>query len=115
MKGSIISEQVMNLGEVKEILHNVKERDAELNFRAQKTLEYIDEVVRLDIKEAKKLADDLEKLEIPLLKDQHIQKLVGVLPTNVEDVKVVLQGFSITVTKENMQKIADAVKPYAKE
>jgi DNA-directed RNA polymerase subunit F len=31
------------------------------------------------------------------------------LPRTVEDLKVILQGYTITLTKDNMQKIVDEV------
>jgi len=112
MKSQIISEKVLNLGEVKDLIHKVKRRDMDLNFRAQKTLDYIDEVVKISPANAKKLSEEITNLKVHLLREQHIQKIVSVLPTTPEDVKVVMQGFSLNVTKENLQKIADTVKPF---
>ncbi len=110
MKLKIVSEAPIGLVDVKDILEKAKERDTALNFRAQKTLDYLQQNVTMSAKKVKELADAIAKLEIPRLKDQHIIKVCDTLPATAEDVKLALQGYNVTVTKENLQKIADAVK-----
>ena len=44
------------------------------------------------------------------LKEVHIQKLIDVLPTAEEDVNVVLQGYTLNLKKDDMKKIAEAIK-----
>ena len=61
--------------------------------------------MHLTHKQAKELYDKLISLSIPRLKDEHIHKIIDVLPRNVDDVKLILQGFVITVTKDNSLKI----------
>jgi DNA-directed RNA polymerase subunit F len=38
-----------------------------------------------------------------------------VLPSNVGQLKLILQGYSITVTQENMKRIVDIIQPYKKK
>lgn len=113
MKSKIISETSMNLAEVKEALLEVRARDKELNFRAQKTLEYLEQTVKITGQEAKALAGKIEKLGISRLKEPHIQKLVGLLPTTADEIKIILQSYNITLTKEQLQGLVDVFSEYA--
>ena len=109
-KPEILSEIPTNVSEVKEALKAIQKRDEELNFRAAKTQEYLDQFVKLKPKEAKDLYKNIEDLQVPRLKPEHIHKLIDILPTMADEVKMVLQGYTITVTKENLGKLADTVK-----
>ena len=66
----------------------------------------------IEVSKADELKKKLEGLKISRLKEIHIQKIIDILPTREEDVKVVLQGYNITLTKENYKKIADTVKAF---
>ncbi len=108
----ILSSNTTNSSEVKQILMKIKERDGELNFRAQKTLEYLEQYCRLDKKKTKDLIEKLTALNVPRLRDMHFNKILDIMPTHANDVKVVLQGYNITVTNDNCKKIADVVTEF---
>ncbi|MBW2972145.1 hypothetical protein KY359_03860 [Candidatus Woesearchaeota archaeon] len=114
-KPQIIEETPITMAELKEELKKIKKRDEALNFRAEKTEEYLDQFVKLKDKDAKELYKKIEALDVPRMKPEHIVKLVDIMPTNSEEVKILLQGYTITVTKENMKKIADAIQEFAKK
>ena len=114
-KPVIIQETEIPMYELRKEVDEIKKRDKELNFRAQKTDEYLNAFVTLKDSELKALIEDLRKMNIPRLKDAHIYKIADLIPTNTEDVKVILQGYTLTVSQENMKKIADAVKKYLPE
>jgi len=114
MTRKIVSEVPTNASDVKQILEGVKEHDKELSFRAQRTLEHLEAAAVLAPKKAKELEAALAKLDIPRMKDQHIHKLIDVLPKTQDDVKLVLQGYALTVTNENCKKIADTIAEIAK-
>jgi len=115
MNPKIISEEPMNIVELRKELERVKKRDSEPGFRTNKTIEYLNDFVKLKPEEAKKLYEEIEKLNIPRLKDIHIHKVVDLMPSSAEELKVVLQGYTITVTKDSIQKIVDVVKKYMKK
>jgi DNA-directed RNA polymerase subunit F len=110
---NIVSEQPMLMAEVKENLETLKGKE-ELNFRAAKTLEHLERFCPLKKKKAEELVAELKKLDIPRLREQHLIKLVDLMPTTDIDVKVVLQSFAVTVTAENLKKIAETIEPYVK-
>lgn len=102
-----------NVAEVKTKLQNIKERDGELNFRAQKTYEYLEQFCKLDMKKAEELMKKLMDLNIPRLREMHYCKIIDIMPTHMNDVKVALQGYNISVTNDNCKKIAEVVAEYA--
>ena len=105
----IIDEKAISLYEVKAYLTKIKKRDGELNFRANKTEEYVDSVLQLTQKKAEELRKALDKLKIPRLKDGHISKIIDTLPSTNDDLKVVIQGFAVTINGENSKKIVAAI------
>ena len=105
----VISETPMNLAEVRAELVKIKKRDTELNFRAGKCEDYLNNVCPLSSADADKLKSALEKLDISRLKPEHIAKIIDILPATIEDVKIVFQGYTISVSQEGMKKIAEAV------
>lgn len=114
-KPKILSEKPISMVELKDEVKKIKNRDEELSFRVGKIEEYLNIFVKLSLKQAKELEDKIKKLNIPRLKDTHIKKMVDVLPANLEQLKVVLQGYTLTVTQDNMKKIVAVVAGYRPE
>ncbi|MBU0535994.1 MAG: hypothetical protein KKE20_03450 [Nanoarchaeota archaeon] len=107
-----ISETPITMAELKEELKKIRSRDSELNFRAQKTEDYLNLFVGLSQAQAKELYGKIEKLNIPRFKPEHISKIVDILPSSVEEAKIVLSAYPITITNDNLKKIVDIVLPY---
>lgn len=103
----ILSERPISMAELKNELENIKKRDKELNFRANKTEEYLNQFVTSQ--KTDELTKKLAALNIPRLKEQHINKIVDIMPTTIKDLKVVLQNYIVTVNNENMKKIVDTI------
>ena len=112
MAVKLISETPITMAELKEELVKIKERDKELNFRANRTEEYLNMFSTLGAEKAKDLKEKIRKLDVPRMKEEHITKIVDILPASAEEVKSILQGYTITVNQENLKKIADAVNEY---
>ena len=109
-KPDIIQEKPIVLAELKEHLEKLKKATPELNFRAERTLEYVEQFTVLSMKKATALKENIEKLQVPRLREEHIVKIVDILPTTQEEAKALLSGYTLTVTNENLKKIADLVK-----
>ena len=103
----IISETPIDMYQLKKEIDRIKKRDNELNFRANKTEEYLNQITTL--KNADELFDKIIKLRIPRLKEQHIHKIIDIAPTTVNELKVVLQSYTVTLNNESMMKILDAI------
>jgi DNA-directed RNA polymerase subunit F len=104
----ILEESSVPFFVVKEVLEKNKER-GELNFRANKTLEYLQNVSVVKKKEGEKLIKELHDLQIPRMKDAIIHKLVDTLPGSIEELKGILSAYTLTVTKEHLEKIVEVV------
>ncbi|MFH1649497.1 MAG: hypothetical protein ABIA93_03035 [Candidatus Woesearchaeota archaeon] len=101
----IIEKIAMNMVEVKEELARIEKRDTELSFRAGRTKEYLNAVKLPTKKAAKEMSEKLLALEIPRLRDVHINKLIDLSPTSEAEIKVILQGYALTVNNENVAKM----------
>jgi len=113
-KPEIVGKEPVSLAELKSVLSSIQKRDGEPSFRVGKAIDYLNHFKPLSKSAAAELSKKLVDLDIPRLKDEHIVKIVDLLPGDVEDVKVILQGYALTVTKENMSKIVGVVKEYKK-
>lgn len=108
----IIDKTPISIVELKKELGAIKKRDGELNFRAQRTEEYVNDFARLSQKDTAELTKKLQDLDLPRLKEHHMRKIVDILPINEKQLKVVLSGYTLTVSNENMKKIVDVLKDY---
>lgn len=106
----IIAETPINIYHLKKELEKIKARDSELNFRANKTEEFLNNVATL--KNSSELYDKLMKLNIPRLKEQHIHKIIDIAPTSANDLKVVLQGYTVSINNESIKKIVDSINEF---
>lgn len=111
----IIEEEPLNMHQVKGELDKIKKRDDELNFRAKKTYEHLENFSKLSMTASKELYKKINDLDIPRLKEEHIHKVIDILPTTPEDLKLVLSQFTVSVTAANLKKICDAVKEIVKK
>jgi DNA-directed RNA polymerase subunit F len=109
---TIIEEMPITMAEVKSELTKIRKRDKDLNFRSNKTDEYIKQFTLVDLKTAQEISEKLDKLGIPRLKELHIKKIIDIMPSTSEEVKAVLEGYPITINSDNMKKIAKVVSEY---
>ena len=109
---NIIEETPITMAEMKNELTKIKRRDKELNYRSNKTDDYLKQFTLVDNKTATEISEKLEKLNVPRLKDLHIKKIIDIMPTTSEEVKAVLEAYPITITNENMKKIAKVISDF---
>jgi DNA-directed RNA polymerase subunit F len=112
-KPKVISEAPISMVEVKEEVKRIRKRDTEPSFRVTKVEEYLNNFVTISSKQEKELTEKIEKLSIPRLKEEHIKKLIDVMPTTLDQMKVIIQGYVITVNQDNMKKLVTVFKEYA--
>ena len=106
----IIEETPLCLIDVKAAMKAIEKRDTELGLLSQKTKEYIDAFVERSSKDAKDLRKGIDSLGITRLKEEHICKIIDFLPETADDLRIVLQGYNITLPKKEMEAIAAEVK-----
>jgi len=108
-KAEVLEKIPVSLTELKSELTAIEKRDGELGFRAGKTKEYVSFFADLSKTAFVDFKKQLEALQIPRLKDDHIVKILDVMPKSVDELSVVLQGYTLTVSKENMKSIIDVL------
>lgn len=106
----ILSETPINIHQLKKDLEKIKKRDGELNFRANRTEEYLQQIATH--KNAEELFDKIIKLNIPRLKEQHVHKIIDIAPSTLNELKTLLQGYTITVNNESMKRIVDVINEF---
>lgn len=111
-KPEILEKAPINVVALKHELSAIKKRDGELTFRGNKTEEYLNDFAKLSKKDAAELVTKLNELGIARLKDNYVNKIIDVLPSSIAELKVVLQGSTLTISQGDMDKIMDVVKGF---
>lgn len=109
----VLDKRPVSMSELKAEMNRIEERDGELGYRAGRTMEYIKVFKTLSDDDNESLRKDLEELNVPRLKEVHIVKITDMLPVSVDELNVIIQGYTLTVSKDNLKKIVDTVKKYA--
>ncbi len=109
---NIIEKTPLSIMNVKDELTKIAQRDKELGYRTNKTQDYVDQFKTLTKKAYEGLVKDLSGLEVSRLKEIHILKIADILPVTVDELKTVLQGYTVSVNNDNLKKIVDTVKKH---
>ncbi|MAE13281.1 hypothetical protein CMO92_01840 [Candidatus Woesearchaeota archaeon] len=115
MNPELIEQEPVTMSQVKAELKAIKKRDGELSFRANKVEDYLNTFHVPSKKDVEQLFKKISDLEIPRFKAHHIAKIVDLLPGTVDELKFVLSGYNMNLTKDAMDKIVKAVKDYLPE
>jgi len=107
---TILQKEPVCFADVKDEIAKMKKRDSSLGIRAERTEEYLGSCEPLKKADAEKLKKKIIGLKVPRISEEHIVKIIDILPEKEEQVKVLFSGSPITIGKEHMKKIADAVK-----
>jgi DNA-directed RNA polymerase subunit F len=106
-KPEILEKTPLAMVQLKSELNAVSKRDKEPGFRTTKTIEYLNSFSTLSQADFNSMKKKIEELAVPRLKEEHIMKILDIMPKNVNDLGVLLQGYTITVSKENLKNIVD--------
>src|SRR3989344_7467473 len=105
----ILKENPISLGEVKEKINMISNRDKELSDVTTKTKDYVEYFVKLDEKKIRELKSSLEGLNIPRLKDRHYVKLIDILPEDINSLRTIFAGETVTVKQEDLNRILEVI------
>ena len=105
-----IEQKSISLLEAKEAIESIEKRDKELNYLSNKTKEYLDQFVTLNKARKTELEKKLQDLNLTRLKDEHIAKICDFLPKTVDELKVVLQAYPLSMPKKDHEEIVKTVK-----
>ncbi|MGC8812343.1 MAG: RNA polymerase Rpb4 family protein [Candidatus Aenigmatarchaeota archaeon] len=105
----ILSEETITNAEAKEILEN-RAKEIELKYEQKNALEILRKFVKLDAENAKKLAEELKKVE--KLREKQIADIINFLPEDKDELRVVLHKEYNSFTQEEIDAILEIVKKY---
>ncbi len=71
---------------------------------------FIDKFTKLNVKQAKDFKKKLEALNLMKMNEQHISKIIDILPSNSEEINKIFVDMSLDENEEN--KILDLVKQF---
>ena len=109
----VLEERPISLAELKATLERIEKRDPQLGFRSTKTKEYLKKFSKLEEKKSNELIQKIKALDIPRIKDRQIIKIIDLLPTELDEIRMIFSNETTSISPENMQQILDVVKEYA--
>lgn len=108
-----IEEKPLALADVKATLHSIEKRDKELGYLSTKAKEYVDLFVSLPEKKKEELHKKLASLDLTRLKGEHLCKIIDFLPKDLDELKVILQSYPLSLAKKDQEAIVAVVKEFA--
>tara|TARA_Y100000310_G_scaffold275745_2_gene292438 strand:- start:199 stop:543 length:345 start_codon:yes stop_codon:yes gene_type:complete len=109
----VIEERPLSLNDLKVELEKVKKRDKELNFRGNKTEDYLNALVKLQSKKPEDLEKALSDLGLGRLRERQIKKIADIKPVDLDSLRTIMSGENLTLKTEDLQKIVETVKKHA--
>lgn len=111
----VIDQNSLSLSEVKVILQEAEKRDGQLNYLSTRSKEYLEVFVPLSVSKKEELIKKLGELGVTRLRDEIVAKIADFLPKTVNDLKVVLQAYTMTLSKKDQDSILEVVAKFVKE
>lgn len=105
---SIVEQKPLLMADVKDKLEEIK-KTKELNFRAEKVHAYLEEFVTAKKKDADTLHDKLAGLGLQRLREKQIVKIIDIMPEEIESLKTLFAGESISLKQDELKQILDAL------
>lgn len=110
----IISEEILTLGEVRDLLEEVKkEREnesKELGYELRKAISHAEIFSRLDAKKSRELMDELLKLE--KMKPEIAVRIADILPMSNDEVRSIYAKERYTLSEPELKQILELVAKY---
>ena len=107
-----VEEKPTSLADVKVVLQHIEKRDVELGYVSTKCKEYLDSITLLPVEKKEELHKKLVGLNLTRLKEEHFIKIIDFLPGTVQELKVVLQAYPLSLPKKDQESIIAAVKEF---
>lgn len=109
----LVSETPLALADVKASVGALQKRDQELNYLSNKAKEYLEQFPPLPEKKREELYANLAALNLTRLKEEHFCKIIDFLPKNLDELKVVLQSYPLSLSKKDQESIVAVVQEFA--
>lgn len=112
MEPKTISQEPITLAELKEEIAKIKAREKEPSIRVTRMEDYLNGFVELSPEQGKALRLAINKLAINRLKEEHICKIVDLLPKTQNELKIIMQGYALSLTNDALGKIVETVNEF---
>lgn len=110
----IISEELLTLPEVRELLEQIKEErekeDKELGYELRKAMTHAELFSRLDQKKSRELVDALLKLD--KMKPEIALRIADILPLSNDEIRSIYAKERYTLTEQELKQILELVTTY---
>jgi DNA-directed RNA polymerase subunit F len=97
--------QPLSLPEVKKTLENVEDNEKKTQFEA-----FLKKFSKISLKKASELKKELEELNLIKLKEEHIVKIIDLMPEDANDLNKIFTDVSLDEDETN--KVLELVKKY---
>mgnify|MGYP001563018782 CR=1 FL=1 len=99
----IISRNPISIAEVAEQLKKTKSENKEL-------IDFTKKFAKVDANDAKKICEELKKLDLIKMKDEQIVKIIDIIPENSADLNKIFT--SVTLDEEESKRVLDVIKQF---
>ncbi|MBX8632464.1 MAG: RNA polymerase Rpb4 family protein [Thermoplasmata archaeon] len=99
----------LTLAEVKQLLSK-EERQGDLSPEQKVALEHAQKFAKLDLESVRKLRKELGEMDIG--GEQNIVKIIDILPSAPEDVRLIFSKERLTPEKKQIEQIIETVRKY---
>ena len=103
-------ERFVTLAEAKKILE-AKAKEKELGYEQKNALEHLRKFSKVNEKTANEMTGELKKIE--KLRDRHIVAIVNMLPSDLDELRLLFTNEVVTLSEEDKKKIISIVKKFA--
>ncbi|MDD5472768.1 MAG: RNA polymerase Rpb4 family protein [Candidatus Methanoperedens sp.] len=107
----IISEEILTLGEVRELLDEVKKEreneNKELGYELRKAISHSEMFSKLDAKKSRELMSELMKLE--KMKPEIAVRITDILPMSNDEIRSIYAKERYTLSENELKQILDLV------
>lgn len=112
MEPKTISQVPLSLAELKQEIGKIRQREKEPSIRITRTEDYLNAFVEISPEAGKELKAAISKLGINRLKDEHICKIIDLLPRTAAELKLLMQGSAVSLTNDAVNKIVETVNEF---
>ncbi|MBU4373467.1 MAG: RNA polymerase Rpb4 family protein [Euryarchaeota archaeon] len=110
----IISEEILTLGEVRNVLDQIKkERETEskeLGYELRKAMSHAETFSKLDAKKSRELMNDLLKLE--KMKPEIAVRIADILPMSNDEVRSIYAKERYTLSENELKQILELIAKF---
>ncbi len=99
----ILDRKPLHLNEVQEILKDIPENEKKDQIEV-----YLKKFLKTKPEKAKKIKEELDKLDLLKIKNEHIIKIVDLMPEDASDLNKIF--IDVSLTEDETNKILDVVK-----